>query len=124
MNTKASPETASSALDITKWVFVVATIVVVVVGNSYFDEQPFLYRLIGVMIGGVFAALVASQTEKGQAFLALLKDARAEVRRIVWPTRQETLQTTGVVVLFVGIMALILWMLDLGLGALISKIIG
>ncbi|MAA60537.1 MAG: preprotein translocase subunit SecE [Pseudomonadales bacterium] len=72
----------------------------------------------------MLAALLASFTDKGRAFIALLQDARAEVRRVVWPTKQETAQTTGVVVLVVAIMALLLWLLDLALGKIISSIIG
>ena len=80
--------------------------------------------MIGVVVAGILAALVASFTTRGKAFLGLLQDARAEVRRVVWPTKQETLQTTGIVVLVVAIMALILWGLDWALGAIISSIIG
>ncbi len=124
MSTKAAPEAASPAVEALKWTVVCVLIAVAVVGNSYFDDQPFLYRLIGVMAVSGLALLIAAYTEKGKSFMELLKGARAEVRRVVWPTRQETLQTTGIVVLFVGVMALLLWLLDLGLGAVISKIIG
>ena len=95
-----------------------------VVGNSYFDDQPLLYRVIGVVVLGCVAALIASFTIKGRAFVNLLQDARAEVRRVVWPTRQETAQTTGIVVLVVAVMALLLWGLDTLLGFIISGIVG
>lgn len=125
MNAKTGPEAEqSSGLDAVKWVLSLILVAGAVVGNSFFAEQPFLYRLIGVLVLAVLAALVAAQTIKGKAFLGLLKDARAEVRRVVWPTQQETIQTTGIVVLFVAFMALVLWLLDMMLGAGISKLVG
>jgi preprotein translocase subunit SecE len=125
MSTKTGSEAEpSSGLDAIKWVFSLLLVAAAVVGNSYFGEEPFLYRLIGVLILAVLAAVVAAQTIKGKAFTALLKDARAELRRVVWPNRQETLQTTGIVVLFVAFMALVLWLLDMMLGAGISELVG
>lgn len=125
MNAKTGSEAdQSSSLDILKWLISVLLVAGAVVGNSFFSEEPFLYRLIGVLVLAVLAALVAAQTLKGKAFLGLLKDARAEVRRVVWPTQQETIQTTGIVVLFVAFMALVLWLLDMMLGAGISELVG
>lgn len=114
----------SSPADIAKWVVVAALVVVAVVGNAFFDDQPFLYRVLGVVAVALVAAAVAAQTFKGRAFVTLLKDARAEVRRVVWPTKQETAQTTGIVVLVVVIMSLVLWALDTLFGWAISSIIG
>ena len=125
MNTKTGSEVEpSSSLDALKWVFALLLVAAAVVGNSYFSEEPFLYRLIGVLVVAIAAAVVASQTIKGKAFTSLLKDARTEVRRVVWPTRQETAQTTGIVVLVVAFMALVLWLLDMMLGAGISELVG
>ena len=122
--TTSTEQSKSSPVDVFKWLVVIAIIAGAVVGNAYFDDQPLLYRVVGVVVAGIIAALVASFTDKGRAFIALLQDARAEVRRVVWPTKQETAQTTGVVVLVVAIMALLLWLLDLALGKIISSIIG
>ncbi|MAQ23707.1 MAG: preprotein translocase subunit SecE [Pseudomonadales bacterium] len=122
--TTSTEQSKSSPVDVFKWLVVIAIIAAAVVGNAYFDDQPLLYRVVGVVVAGILAALLASFTDKGRAFIALLQDARAEVRRVVWPTKQETAQTTGVVVLVVAIMALLLWLLDLALGKIISSIIG
>jgi preprotein translocase subunit SecE len=70
------------------------------------------------------AAFVALQTQRGGAFLRLVKESRAEIRRVVWPTRKEATQTTLVVAVFVFIMALILWFVDWALSQIISLIIG
>ena len=74
------------------------------------------------MIAAV-AGFVALQTEKGGAFWALLKDAKNEIRKVVWPTRQETVQTTLVVVAVVLAMGLVLWGLDSLLGWVVSRLI-
>jgi preprotein translocase subunit SecE len=54
----------------------------------------------------------------------LLKEARGEIRKVVWPTRQETTQTTLIVVVVVLVMALLLWGLDSLLGWLVSMVVG
>ena len=95
-----------------------------VYGNSYFAAESILYRTIGLLILGGIAAWLAVQTAKGSAFLSLCLEARAEIRKVVWPTRQETTQTTLIVLVVVLVVALLLWLLDWGLNAIISGIIG
>ena len=99
-------------------------VVVGVVGNQYFSAEPVLYRVLGLVALGAAAAFVAFQTARGQAFAVLLKEARVEIRKVVWPTRQETTQTTLIVVAVVLVMALLLWGLDSLLGWLVSLIVG
>ena len=70
------------------------------------------------------AAFVGLQTEQGRAFNQLRKDAAIELRKVVWPTRQETVQTTLIVLVFVVIVALILFFMDWVLNSLISWVIG
>ena len=74
--------------------------------------------LIGMF--AIVAGLIALQTTKGAAFWALVKGSRTEIRKVVWPTRQETVQTTMIVVVFVVLVALLLWGLDAFLGWLVS----
>jgi len=61
---------------------------------------------------------------RGGAFWQLVKGSRTEIRKVIWPTRQETTQTTMIVVAFVFVMALILWAMDSLLGWLVSMAIG
>ena len=122
MNVKA--EAKDSRFDLVKWLVVAALVVVGVVGNQYFSAEPVLYRVLGLVVLGAVAAFVAFQTARGQAFAVLLKEARVEIRKVVWPTRQETMQTTLIVVAVVLVMALLLWGLDSLLGWLISLIVG
>ncbi|MDF3936021.1 preprotein translocase subunit SecE [Pseudomonas citronellolis] len=122
MNAKA--EAKESRFDILKWLLVAVVVVVGVVANQYYSAQPLLYRVLGILVLAAAAGFVALQTVKGRAFFTLAKEARAEIRKVVWPTRQETTQTTMIVVAVVLVMALVLWGLDSLLGWLVSMIVG
>lgn len=122
MNAKA--EAKETRFDVLKWVVVVVLVAVGVVGNQFFSAEPILYRVLALLALAAVAAVVALQTVKGQAFFVLAKEARAEIRKVVWPTRQETTQTTLIVVAVVLVMALLLWGLDTLLGWLVSLIVG
>jgi preprotein translocase subunit SecE len=111
-------------LDWLKWLVVAVLVVAGVYANSYFAAESVLYRTIGLLLLAAFAISLAVRTEKGGAFLALCLDARAEIRKVVWPTRQETTQTTMIVLVVVVIVALLLWLLDWGLNEIVSGIIG
>lgn len=111
-------------LDNLKWLVVVLLVAAGVGGNFYFGNESLLYRVLALVALAVVAGLIALQTARGAAFWKLAKEARMEIRKVVWPTRQETTQTTLVVVAFVLLMALILWGLDSLLGWLVSRIIG
>jgi preprotein translocase subunit SecE len=107
-----------------KWLVVVVLVAVGVVGNSYYSDVALLYRVLAIMVVMGAALGVAVTTAKGTAFWGLMKEAQVEVRRVVWPTRQEVNQTTMIVVAVVIVMAIILWGLDTFLGWLASLIIG
>ena len=117
-------EAPESRFDLLKWLVVVALVVVGVVGNQYYSASPILYRVLALLAIAGVAAFVALQTAKGKSFFVLAKEARAEIRKVVWPTRQETTQTTLIVVAVVLVMALLLWGLDSLLGWLVSLIVG
>jgi preprotein translocase subunit SecE len=117
-------EAQDSRFDLLKWLVVVALVVVGVVGNQYFHTSPILYRVLALIVIAAVAAFMALQTAKGKSFFVLAKEARAEIRKVVWPTRQETTQTTLIVVAVVLVMALLLWGLDSLLGWLVSLIVG
>ncbi|SDI76883.1 preprotein translocase subunit SecE [Pseudomonas panipatensis] len=122
MNAKA--EAKESRFDIVKWLLVALVVLVAVVANQHYSAQPLFYRVLGILVLAAVAGFVALQTVKGRAFFALAKEARAEIRKVVWPTRQETTQTTMIVVAVVLVMALLLWGLDSLLGWLVSMIVG
>ncbi|TIH07785.1 preprotein translocase subunit SecE [Pseudomonas leptonychotis] len=122
MNVKA--EAKDSRFDFLKWLIVAALVIAGVVGNQYFSAEPILYRVLALLVVAALAGVIALQTSKGQSFWVLAKEARVEIRKVVWPTRQETTQTTLIVVAVVLVMALLLWGLDSLLGWLVSLIVG
>ncbi|SEG77647.1 preprotein translocase subunit SecE [Marinobacterium lutimaris] len=122
MNSKVTSE--GSKLDALKWLVVIAIVAVGVVGNSVFSGESLLYRVLALLALALVAGFVAFQTAKGRAFFQLFKEAKNEIRKVVWPTRQETLQTTAIVVVAVLIVGLLLWGLDSLLGWLVSGVIG
>lgn len=123
MNAKV--ETKDYRLDPVKWFIVSVFVVVAVLGNWYFAGSiSIFYRVLGLLILAAASVFVGLKTQKGQMFFNLAKSARAEIRKVVWPTRQETKQTTLIVVVVVIIMSLILWGLDTLFGWLVSLIVG
>ena len=119
-----SDTTAAGSLDWLKWVLVIGILGAGIFGNWYYQDQSVLYRVIAMIVLGGSALAIAIQTEKGGNAWSLMKEARGEIRRVVWPTRDETMQTTMIVLVLVLIFALILWALDSGLSLLVRSIIG
>lgn len=111
-------------LDWLKWAVIALVVFAGIYANSYFSAESVLYRAIGLLMLAAATLWLVIQTAKGSAFLALCLDARAEIRKVVWPTRQETTQTTMIVLVVVVIVALLLWLLDWGLNEIVSGIIG
>lgn len=120
----AKTEQQEFRFDGAKWLVVAALVAVGVAGNVMFADQSLLYRVIALLILAVIAIAVAMQTEKGAALWDLMQGSRNEIRKVVWPTHQETLQTTAIVLVLVVVMALILWGLDSLLSIAVAKIIG
>jgi len=105
-----------------KWVLVALLLITGVAANYYFVEQALAIRLAGWLVLAVIVLLIAAQTSKGKVVVSFAKEARTELRKVVWPTRQETIQTTILVMVVVTLMGLILWGLDSILLWAISKI--
>lgn len=95
-----------------------------IAGYYYLHDSAAVLRLLSVLAGLLLATGVASTSESGKRFLAFGKDSIAEAKRVVWPTRKETLQTTGVVILFAITMALFLWLVDASLMMMVNKLMG
>jgi len=110
----------SGSLDTLKWGLTFLLLIGAVVGNYYYGEVSVLLRAVGVFIAIVVAGLIAMQTEKGRAAVAFAKESRMEVRKVVWPTRQEAIQTTGIVLVATVFMSFVMW----GLDSLLFLIVG
>ncbi|MCV2886384.1 preprotein translocase subunit SecE [Aestuariibacter sp. AA17] len=117
-------ETQSNGLDMFKWVIVIALLAGVVAGNYLFEEQSVLIRAVVAVLGVVVAGFVAASTEKGATFINFAKESRTEVRKVVWPTRQEATQTTLIVLAATVVVSLLLWGLDGIIVRLVSFITG
>ena len=120
----SAEKSVGSVLDWLKWSVVVALLIGGVVGNWYFQEVSLLMRVIALLVAAVLAGVIAVQTERGQGIWTLIKEARTEVRRVVWPSNQVTTHTTLVVLVIVLVFSLILWGLDSLLSWIVSSIIG
>ena len=119
------PETqALSRPDMMKLLAAGALVLVALVAFYVFANHSLLVRVIGLLLAGGAAVALALRTEPGTETLEFVRGARAEVRKVVWPTRAETTQTTLVVIAMVVIMGLLLWMLDLLLLWLVRLITG
>lgn len=110
--TTQNVETVASKTD-----YLIVTVAVLaaaagVLGFTFLSAQPTLVRL-GALVGGLAAGIaIAWFSEPGKRFIAYAQDAYQEVKRVTWPSRKETLQTTGIVFAFVVIMALLLFVVD------------
>jgi preprotein translocase subunit SecE len=83
-----------------------------VAGFYFLGESALVVRLAAIAAGAAAAAAAGWYTTPGQEFLVFSREAVVEVKKVVWPTRKESLQTTGVVFAFVVVMALFLWVSD------------
>jgi preprotein translocase subunit SecE len=83
-----------------------------ILGFYYFEGHSLLLRVIGLLVVAGMAAAIAYRTSYGRSAWAFAVDARNEVRKVVWPTRKETTQTTMVVISMVILMAIVLWIFD------------
>jgi len=107
---KVEAPTAADKAKVTVAVLIVAA---GVVGYYLLASQPSWIRWAAVVVSLVLAAVVAAFTRYGTEFFRFVELARIELRKIVWPTRQETLQTTLVVFGFVIVAGIFFWVLDL-----------
>lgn len=110
MNAKA--ETGPSILDTLKLVLAVAFLVGGIVGYYYYEDESILLRVAGVLAGLAVAAVLAMLTDKGRELWRFIQGSRIELRKVIWPTRQETFQTTLTVFVFVLILSIFFWGLD------------
>ena len=117
-------EVNQSRFDGLKWLLVCLLVVAGVVGNYLYSGESLFYRIVALLALAIVASFVALQTAKGKKFSELLKEARVEIRKVVWPTRPELTQTTLIVVVFVLFVALILWGLDSLVSWIVSLVIG
>lgn len=122
-------EKQGSSLDTAKLVGAIVVLLAGVAGFYYFatwngEAVSVLWRVIGLLLAVAASISIASTTLLGKNLLAFLKDSRLEVRKMVWPTRAETMQTTLMVMVIVLVLAIFLWMVDSLLGLGVKMLLG
>ena len=119
----ASPSIYSSQ-DKIKLAVAGMVVLAAIVGYYVLVNSPFALRAGLVVAGLVVALVIAWTSQPGKDFIVYCQDSTTETKKVVWPSRKETLQTTGVVVAFVIVMAIFLWAVDASLVVLVRVLVG
>lgn len=114
----------SNKLDTFKLLLAIVVLIGGIVGFYYYEAESQLYRVLGVVFAAVVAIAISSTTNIGQNLIGFGREARMEVRKVVWPTRQETVQTTFMVLVAVIIIGIFLWLIDMLLAQAIQMLTG
>ena len=128
-NNSAEVVNSGSPLDIVLWVIALILLIGAAIGGQYLPAYWAPANSVWVRVGIILACIVVAlgllyATHQGKGFVRLLKDARIELRRVTWPTKQETVSTSWHVLAVVVIAAIVLWCFDYILGWLMKFIIG
>ncbi|MBS0001918.1 MAG: preprotein translocase subunit SecE [Thioalkalivibrio sp.] len=111
-------------LDTVKLFAAIALLIAGVMGFYYFAAESVLVRVLGLLAIVGVAIGITTTTSKGRQLAGFMGNARTEVRKMVWPTRVETTQTTLIVIGVVILVGIFLWLLDTLLGWTIRQFIG
>jgi len=122
----ATRTTGHGAQSMADRIRIVAALVLVIAGVGgfyYLGERAMIIRVAAILVGFAAAAGVFATSQPGREFYEYSQESIAETKKVVWPTRKETLQTTGIVFAFVVVMALFLWMVDASLLWVVKKLL-
>lgn len=122
-------EEQGSSLDTVKLVVSLALLVAGIAGFYYFEtwdgeSVSLLFRVLGLLLVVGLAVVLAATTLLGKNLMGFMRDSRLEVRKMVWPTKAETLQTTLMVMVIVVILSIFLWGVDSLLGWGVRTLLG
>jgi len=98
--------------DIAKFAIAAALVAAGIAGYYWLGDSALVLRILSVLAGIAAGAALAAFTVSGREFIVFAREAVAEVKKVVWPTRKETVQTTAAVFAFVVVMAVFLWISD------------
>lgn len=124
MSANTEAQESGRGLEVTKWLIVAILLIAAIVGNYVYRDVNLPLRALAVVVVIAIAGGITLLTAKGKATVTFAREARTEMRKVVWPTRQETLHTTLIVAAVTAVMSLILWGLDGILVRLVSFITG
>ncbi|UDG80154.1 preprotein translocase subunit SecE [Candidatus Steffania adelgidicola] len=105
-------QSSKRSIEMVKWLIVFMLLVISIVGNYFYRDFSLPLRTFTEVLILAIAGGVAMMTSKGKSLIGFAREARIEVRKVIWPTHQETLHTTLIVATVTAVMALILWGLD------------
>ena len=109
----AKTETSGpGVLDLIKMLLAVGLIVAGVGAYYFFPDASVALRAVGVVVSVALAIAVFMSTVRGQELWAFIQSSRVELRKVVWPTKNETVQTAIAVIIFTIVMAIFFWVLD------------
>lgn len=111
----AQTETGASALDTVKLLLAIAVLISGIGAYYYYPDMSVVIRAGGVLASVVIAIVIVMQTAMGREMWQFIQTSRVELRKVVWPSRQDTTQTTLAVIVFVIILGVFFWGLDMGL---------
>lgn len=111
MNTQV--EVSTSVFDVVKQVFSVIFLVAGIAAFYYFSEVSLLYRVLGLVFSIAISVGLVFATDIGHNVWMFVLESKQEVRKVVWPSRDETVRTTLMVFLMVFVVGLVLWLLDM-----------
>ena len=123
MITTSNAQTVYSLLDKVRIALSVTLVLISVAGFYFFSKEELWLRVVILVAGLILSVINYAFTDGGKQLIAYAKDSVGEVKKVVWPTRQEALQMTGYVFAFVVVMALLLWLTDKTLEWLLYSVI-
>jgi preprotein translocase subunit SecE len=122
MNTNV--ESGPGFLDTAKLALAAAILVGGIVIFYVYEEQSLLVSVSVLLVAIALAVAVFMASERGQLLWRFIQGSRVEIRKVIWPTRQETKQTTLTVFVFALVMGIFFWLLDMGLLSLTRFLTG
>ena len=90
----------------------------------YYSDVRLFYRVVGMISVVIFSAFIAYQSDFGKLVYSYVTDSKVELKKVTWPTKQETTQTTLGVIFVVIIVGILLWLFDMLLGWAIGTLYG
>ena len=90
----------------------------------YYSDVRLFYRVVGMISVVIFSAFIAYQSDFGKLVYSYVTDSKVELKKVTWPTKQETTQTTLGVIFIVIIVGILLWLFDMLLGWAIGTLYG
>ena len=103
--------------DLVKWILAGVLFFTSVIAFYYFDQYPFIYRVLGLIAIVLIDFVILFNTKKIKDLRVFGYDARVELKKVIWSTKAEVIQTTVIVFIVIIIMSILLWLLDKLLGA-------